>query len=329
MNDFRLLRRHAWRVATLACLCAATLLPHGAWAQSDKTLTLIVPLTTGSTVDTLARTLSPALGRVMGQAVVVENLVGAGGVSGTARLVRAPKDGQTLGLVSSNHVINPAIYKSMPFDSIKDITPISVLATVPLVLVVTNSLPVSNLKDLMAYAKAHPGRVDYGSAGNGSVLHLAGELLKSEGGLFLTHIPYRGTGPLTTDLIGGQIQMAFLSVTAAAPHIKAGKLKAIGVSTAQRSQVLPLVPTLAESGLPHYSFDAWIALIGPAGLPRDQVAKLYQDTRQVLGTKEMQDMLLVQGMTPVAMPPEATAAFFKAELVKHGDLVKKSGASND
>ncbi|KRB40905.1 tripartite tricarboxylate transporter substrate binding protein [Acidovorax sp. Root70] len=314
------------RALLLTALAAAGTLAH---AQGDKPVRVIVPLTTGSTVDTLARALSPPLARALGQPVVVENIAGAGGVSGTAQLVRAPKDGQTLALVSSNHVINPAIYKSMPFDTLKDITPITVVGTVPLVLVATNALPVKSLKDLVAYAKANPGKVDYGSAGNGSVLHLAAELLKSEGGIFLTHIPYKGTGPLTTDLIGGQIHLAFLSVTAAAPHVKAGRLKALGVSTTQRSQVLPEVPTLAEAGLPGYSFDAWIALIGPAGLPKAQVQKLYQDVKATLAQKEVQDIMAAQGIAPVGSPPESAEPFFKAELAKHADLVRRSGAVKD
>lgn len=313
------------RALLLAVLAAGGL----AQAQGDKPVRVIVPLTTGSTVDTLARALSPPLARALGQPVVVENIAGAGGVSGTAQLVRAPKDGQTLALVSSNHVINPAIYKSMPFDTLKDITPITVVGTVPLVLVATNALPVKSLKDLVAYAKANPGKVDYGSAGNGSVLHLAAELLKSEGSIFLTHIPYKGTGPLTTDLIGGQIHLAFLSVTAAAPHVKAGRLKALGVSTTQRSQVLPEVPTLAEAGLPGYSFDAWIALIGPAGLPKAQVQKLYQDVKATLAQKEVQDIMAAQGIAPVGSPPESAEPFFKAELAKHADLVRRSGAVKD
>ena len=185
------------------------------------------------------------------------------------------------------------------------------------------------VRKLLAHAKAHPGQLNYGSAGNGSVLHLAAELLKSEGSIFVTHIPYKGTGPLTTDLIGGQIHMAFLSVTAAAPHIKAGKLKALGVSTLQRSAVLPDVPTLAEAGLPHYSFDAWMALIGPAGLPPAQVQRYYQAMHATLATKEVQDALGAQGIALVGMAPEKTEPFFKTELAKHAALVKKAGAVKD
>ncbi|MDB5885386.1 MAG: transporter substrate-binding protein, partial [Polaromonas sp.] len=242
-------RRTSLRLLLSAVSALALSSGLSAHAQgSGKALRIIVPLTTGSTVDTVARAMSVELAKAMGQPVVIENLPGAGGVTGTAQLVRAPKDGQTIAMISSNHAINPSIYKNVPFDAVKDFTPISVFGTVPLVLVVNNSVPAKNTRELVALAKASPGKLNYGSAGNGSVLHLAGELLKEQTGAFITHIPYRGTGPLTTDVMGGQGDMAFLSVTAAAPHIKSGKLRAIGVSTRARSAVLPDVPTLAESG---------------------------------------------------------------------------------
>nr|WP_194724201.1 tripartite tricarboxylate transporter substrate binding protein [Noviherbaspirillum malthae] len=294
--------------------------------MGEKSVRLIVPLTAGSTVDAIARVMANQYAKSMGHPVVVENLVGAGGLTGTAQLVRAPKDGMTIGMVSSNHVINPSIYKSVPFDAIKDITPISVIGTVPLVLVTHPSVPAKDLKELIALAKEKPGELNYGSAGNGSSLHLAGELFKSEAGVDLRHIPYRGTGPLTNDLLGGQVQMGFVSVTAVAPHIKAGKLRAIAVSTSKRSTVLPDVPTVAEQGLPNYSFDAWIALIGPAGLPAATVNKLYGDTKTALGTKEVQDSLAAQGIMVIGSAPESAAQFFKTELEKHTRLVKQSGA---
>jgi tripartite-type tricarboxylate transporter receptor subunit TctC len=297
--------------------------------SADKPVRMIVPLTPGSTVDAVARAMGNQLSRAMGHPVVIENFPGAGGVTGTAQLVRAAKDGMTIGMVSSNHVINPGIYKSIPFDSIRDITPISVIGTVPLILVAHPSVAAKNLKELIALAKAQPGVLNYGSAGNGSVLHLAGELLKSEAGIDLKHIPYRGTGPLTADLLGGQVQLGFVSVTAAAPHIRAGVLRAIGASTRTRSDVLPNVPTLAEQGLPNYSFDAWIALIGPAGLPRPMVTRLYTDSKAVLATREVQETLAAQGIAIIGSTPDDAANFFQSELSKHAKLVKQSGATLD
>lgn len=314
-------------LAGIAALLAST--GQIASAQGDKVLKLIVPLTPGSTVDTVARGMGNAMAAVMGHPVVIENLPGAGGMTGTAQLVKAPKDGSTLAMVSSNHVINPGIYKKPLFDALKDITPITVVGTVPLVLVVNPSVPAKNATELVALMKARKGELNVGSAGNGSVLHLAAELFGTEAGVDITHIPYKGTGPLVTDLLGGQVQMGFLSVTAAAPQVKAGKLRAIGTSTRQRSAVLPEVPTLAESGLPNYSFDAWLAVIGPADLPRPEVDRLYQDLKKVVATPEVQQALGAQGIATIMNTPEQAAGFFRTELDKHLALVRKSGATAD
>jgi tripartite-type tricarboxylate transporter receptor subunit TctC len=317
-----------YRRACAATLTLALTLPlTTVSAQSDKPIRLIVPLTTGSTVDTVARAIGPELAKTTGHSVFVDNVVGAGGVTGTGTIVRAPKDGLTLGMVSSNHVINPSIYKSIPFDSIKDITPISILGTVPLVLVVHPDVPAKNLKEFVALAKTRT--LNYGSAGNGSVLHLAGELLSLEAGIKMQHVPYKGTGPLTTDLLGGQVDVAFISVTAAAPQVKSGKLRALGVSTPKRSAALPDVPALAEVSLPNYSFDAWIALVGPAGLPKPLVDKLHADTKTVLATKAVEETLAAQGIAVIGSDPETARKFFQTELDKHTQLVKRSGAKLD
>jgi len=317
------------RAAAIAVGVVLTAVSGLAPAQSDKPIRVVVPLSTGSTVDTVARAMSNQMAKVMGHPIVIENLAGAGGMTGTVQVVNAPKDGSTIGLISSNHVINPSIYKKVPFDSLNDITPITVIGTVPLVLVVNPALPAKTTGELVALMKAKPGTLNLGSAGNGSTLHLAGEMFGNEAGVEIKHIPYKGTGPLTTDLLGGQVDMAFISVTAAASHIKAGKLRAIGVSTKQRSSILPDVPTLAESGLPNYSFDAWIAAVGPAGLPKPIVQKYYNDFKTVLAQKEVQDALAAQGIAVINSTPEEAAPFFKSELDKHAVLVKKSGATAD
>ncbi|MDZ5455884.1 Bug family tripartite tricarboxylate transporter substrate binding protein [Azohydromonas lata] len=311
---------------TLACLGLA--LPASlVQAQSDKPIRVVVPLSAGSTVDAVARAMSNQMAKVMGHPIVIDNLAGAGGMTGTVQVVNAPKDGLTLGMISSNHVINPSIYKKVPFDTLKDITPITVIGTVPLVLVVHPSVKANNVKELIALMKAKPGTLNLGSAGNGSTLHLAGVMFGTEAGVEIRHIPYKGTGPLTSDIVGGQVDMAFISVTAAAPHVKSGKLRALGMSTKTRSAVLPDVPTLAESGLPNYSFDAWIALVGPAGLPAPMVQKYYADTKTVLAQKEVQDALVQQGITVINSTPEQSVPFFKSELEKHAKLVKQSGAT--
>jgi tripartite-type tricarboxylate transporter receptor subunit TctC len=327
MNSQPIRRRLLTLLAALAA--GTTLTAQAQPAPSDKPIRLIVPLATGSTVDAVARTLGPGFGRATGHPVVVENIAGAGGIPGTAQVVRAPKDGLTLGMISSNHVINPGIYKTIPYDSLKDITPIAVLATVPLVLAVNAKLPVKNVGELLAYAKANPGALNYGSAGNGSTLHLAGELMIAETGIDMKHVPYRGTGPLITDLVGGQVQLAFVSVSQVAPQVKAGTLRALALSTSMRSTALPDVPTLAEAGVPNYSFDAWIALIGPAGLGKASVAGHAAAIRAAMATPEAQATLTGQGLMVMDKGPEEAPAFFQAELLKHQKLVKQSGATLD
>lgn len=314
------------RTALAALLACARL---GAHAQSDKPLRLIVPLAAGSTVDAVARAIAPRFGKATGHPVVVENIVGAGGIPGTSQILKAPKDGLTLGMISSNHVINPGIYKTIPYDSLKDITPIAVLATVPLVLVVNPALPVRNVNELLAYAKANPGKLNYGSAGNGSTLHLAGELLISETGIDMKHVPYRGTGPLITDLIGGQVQLGFVSISQIAPQVKAGALRALAVSTPTRSAALPDVPTVAGAGVPKYSFDAWIALIGPAGLPKAVIDADHAAVKAALASPEAQTAIVAQGLTILDTGPDLAPAFFQSEMAKHQKLVKQSGATLD
>jgi tripartite-type tricarboxylate transporter receptor subunit TctC len=318
------------RLAALLAGASLALAPWLAAAQSaDRPIRMIVPLAAGSTVDAVARAIGPSFGKTTGHPVVVENIVGAGGIPGTTQIVKAPKDGLTLGMISSNHVINPGIYKTVPYDSLKDITPIAVIATVPLVLVVHPSVPAKNVKELIALAKAKPGTLNYGSAGNGSTLHLAGELLSSEAGIEMKHVPYRGTGPLITDLIGGQVQLGFVSVSQVAPQIKAGALRAIAVSTPTRSAALPDIPTLAEAGMPRYSFDAWIALIGPAGLPKNVVEAYSGAMKTALASPEAQNAIAGQGLMVLDTGPEAAPAFFQSELEKHQKLVKQSGATLD
>ncbi len=312
--------------AALACASPVALAQP---VMSDKPLRMVVPLAAGSTVDAVARALGPGFGRATGHPVVIENVVGAGGIPGTSQIVKAPKDGLTLGMISSNHVINPGIYKTVPYDSLKDITPIAVLATVPLVLAVNAKLPVKNVQELLAYAKAHPGTLNYGSAGNGSTLHLASELMISETGIDMKHVPYRGTGPLITDLVGGQVQLCFVSVSQVAPQVKAGTLRALAVSTSARSSAFPDVPTMAEAGVSKYSFDAWIALIGPAGLSKTTVDSYAAAIKSAMETPQAQTAIAGQGLMVMDKGPAEAPSFFQSELAKHQKLVKQSGATLD
>ncbi|MBI3198594.1 MAG: tripartite tricarboxylate transporter substrate binding protein [Rhodospirillales bacterium] len=302
-------------------------LPQTARAQlgGGKIVRMIVPLSVGSGVDIVARILSEPLGAALGASVVVENLPGAGSITGTAQIVRGPKDGTMLGMISSNHVINPSVYKSIPYDALADITPISVVCTAGLVLVVNPSVPATNAKQLVAYARTQPEGMFYGSAGSGSVLHLAAEMFRTLGNVPLKHVPYRGTGPLLNDLVGGQVPMAFIAISAAAPQIASGKLRAIAVSTAERSPLLPEVPTLAEQGIAGFAYDAWIAMIGPAGLPSDVVTRVYDATMVALNRPDVLKSLRKQGLTKVGNSPQQATQLFAADLARHTKLAKEAG----
>lgn len=319
--------RRALAALTAFALVTAPAVSAQAQSLDGKPVRLIVPTQAGSQADAVARAMSQSLSRNLGHSVVVENLPGAGGVPGTQQIVRAPKDGSTLGLISSNHVINPFIYKSMPYDALKDITPIAVIGTLPLVLVVNPSVHANTTKELVALLKAKPGEFNYGSSGNGTVLHLAGQLFASEAKVNISHVPYKGAGNYTTDLIGGQVQIGFLTVQTVLPLIKAGKLKAIAVSTTQRVPALPDVPTLAESGVPQYNFDAWLAIVGPAGMPRQNVANLQAKIRATLQERNIQDSLAQQGVVVSTSGSDTAAPFFKSELDKHARIVRQAGAT--
>jgi tripartite-type tricarboxylate transporter receptor subunit TctC len=300
-----------------------------AQAYPARPIRVILPLSPGSTGDVVARILSGPMGKALGQPLVIENLPGAGGVTGTQQLVRAPKDGYTIALITSNHVINASIYKSIPYDTLKDITPITVIGNSPLVLVVNPRVAAKTTQELIALAKARPGALNYGSAGNGSVLHLAGVLFATEAGIDIRHVPYKGTGPLVNDLLGGQIEMGILGLPSVVGQVKSGRLRAIAVTTAKRAAVMPEIPTLAESGLPNYNFEPWIAFIGPAGLPQAIVDRIYAETKAALASREVQDAFAAQGLVAVDSTPAHSVEFFQSELDKHTRLVKQSGAALD
>lgn len=291
-------------------------------------LHMIVPLAPGTTADLAARLIGRHFSQALGRPVVVENQPAASGVPATAQIVRGARDGSVLGMVASNHVINRAMGKALPFDPLTGVAPITVIGSFPLVLVAVPSLPVQGAQDLIALARAQPGVLNYGSGGAGSLLHLAVELLRAEaGGLDVQHVPYNGTVQMTADLLRKQVQFGFLSVAVATPLIRSGKLRALGVSTRERSAFLPGVPTLAEQGMPGYSFDAWLALVAPAGLPPQLVARYHALARQALASTEVRDALARQGMTFIGNSPAQAAAFLASELDKHTALVRQSGAA--
>ena len=323
MNDHGFCRRALLVTAAASISCLA---PALAAAQpAGKAVRIVLPVGAGSGVDAAARAMTDGISKSLGQPVVIENMPGAGGVIGTAQIVNAPKDGGTIGVVSNNHVVNPSVYKSMPFDSLKDITPIMVVGATPFVLVIHPALPAGDVQALVALAKAKPGVLNYGSSGNGTILHLAAQMLVSEGGIDVVHVPYRSTGQLMTDLLSGQVQMAFVSTAVAAPHIKAGTLRALGVTTTTRSTYLPEVPTIAEAGLPNYSLQGWFAVIGPAGLPVAAVARIHTAFKAALETAQVRDALLAQGYTLLATSPEDAGRYFASEAAKMAKLVAQAG----
>ena len=318
------------RRTLLAVAVASAMTPALTWAQgADKPLRLVLPVSAGSGVDGVARVLSPSLGKALARPVVVENFPGAGGITGTSMIVKAPKDGSVLGMVSNNHVVNPSVFKNIPYDAVDDITPITLIGATPFVLVAHPSVAAKNVRELVALAKAQPGALNYGSSGNGTILHLAAEMFVHEAQVDIKHIPYRGMGPLTADVLGGQIQMAFIAIAVAAPHVTSGALRAMGLSSTTRSPLLPDLPTIAEQGLPHYALDGWVAVVGPAGLPKPEVERAFQAVRSAVAAPEVRDALLAQGYQLQSPPPDATAAFFRSEVSRMAKLVKQSGLKLD
>ncbi|EER60322.1 conserved hypothetical protein [Acidovorax delafieldii 2AN] len=318
------------RRTLLGSVVAGALAPALAWAQgSDKPLRMVLPVSAGSGVDGVARVIAPSLGKALGRPAVVENYPGAGGITGTSMIVKAPRDGSVLGMVSNNHVVNPSVFKNIPYDAVDDITPITMIGATPFVLVAHPSVAARNVRELVALAKAQPGALNYGSSGNGTILHLAAEMFVHEAQVDIKHIPYRGMGPLTADVLGGQIQMAFIAIAVAAPHVKAGALRAIGLSSSTRSPLLPELPTIAEQGLPQYVLDGWVAVVGPAGLPKAEVERAYQGVRSAVAVPEVRDALLAQGYQLNSPPPDATAAFFRTEVGRMAKLVKQAGLKLD
>jgi tripartite-type tricarboxylate transporter receptor subunit TctC len=319
------------RAAALT-LFALTGTSEGAPAQTypDKPIRLVVPFPAGGTTDILARAVGQKLGEHLGQQVVVDNKPGAGGNIGSDIVAKSAPDGYTLvmGTVGT-HAINASLYKKMPYDHIKDFVPVSLVALVPNILVVHPSVPANSVKELIAYAKANPGKLNFASSGNGTSIHLSGELFKTTAGVEMTHVPYKGSAPAVTDLLGGQVQLMFDNMPSALPHVKAGKLKALGVTTAKRFPAAPDIPAIAEAGVPGYEASSWFGVLAPAGTPKEIVNKLSSEIAKILQTPEIKERLLSQGAEPVGNTPDQFAAFIKAETAKWAKVVKESGATVD
>jgi tripartite-type tricarboxylate transporter receptor subunit TctC len=320
-------------VRRLGYLCiVSTLAVAGAvFAQAwpSKPVTLMVPFAPGGTTDIVARPIAQALSQEFGQSFVVDNRAGAGGTLAAGLAARAAPDGYTLFVATVAHTMATSLYKSLPYDFEKDFVPITVLASVPNILVVNPSVPAKSVQELIAYAKANPGKLAYGSAGNGSTEHLSAELFKAMAGVDMVHVPYKGGAPMMTDLISGQIQVAIETSGSAAPHIQAGSVRALAVTTATRSPAFPSVPTLAESGLKGYDVTTWYAILAPKGTPGNIVNKIYSAVVKVLKTPDMKHRFEQFGAEPGGMPPEQFAVFIRSETAKWAKVVKESKATID
>jgi tripartite-type tricarboxylate transporter receptor subunit TctC len=300
-------------------------------AQPTGPLRVILPVGPGSGVDVIARSAQNAMSKALGgQPVVIENLPGAGGITGTQSLVKAAPDGNTIAFVSNNHAVNPSVFKKMPYDSLGDITPISVIGGSPFVLVVNpTKVPAKTAKELQALLKAKPDAYNYGSSGNGTIIHLAGEMYVDAAGVQVKHIPYKGMGPLIGDVIGGQVEMGVAAVPAVQGHLKSGALRAIGVMGKQRVPSLPDVPTIAEQGFPDVDVAGWFAVIGPKGLPAAQVKRLHDAVVAAFNDPEVKAAMAKQDNLIDPTTPEAAARFFKSEQERYARLVKKAGITLD
>jgi len=314
----------------LKFLIAATALWAGvALAQSgsypNKPIKFIVPYPPGGGTDVIARIVQEPLSSNLGQQVIIENRGGAGGSIGSEAGARSPADGYTVLFTLSSHTINPAIYPKLSFNTEKDFLPVVTIASLPQILVANPDFPAKNVKDVIDMAKAKPGTVAYASVGNGSPGHLAGAMMAGGANVKMTHIPYRGGGPAVTDVMGGQVPLLWVSIPAAANFVKAGKLKALAVSTTKRSAVFPDVPTMIESGFKDFEVDSWYAMFVPANTPKAAVDRLNAAANKVLASPEVKEKLLNQGAEAVGGSPEALGRVVKAELVKWDKVVKENG----
>jgi tripartite-type tricarboxylate transporter receptor subunit TctC len=308
----------------LAVLCAVTSL---AWGQQwpTKPVRIVVPYPPGGANDIVARALQPALSASLGQPIVIENRGGGATQLGTEAVARSAPDGSTFLLTNIALGANPSLFAKLPYDTSKDLAPISLISTVPLVLVVHPSVSANSAAEFVKLAKARPGSINYASAGNGSANHLSMEMFRAATGIDVVHVPYKGFGPAMTDLLGGQVASAFASTLASLPHVKAGKLRALGVSTAKRSAAAPDVPTIAESGVPGFDVSEWQMLLAPAGTAPTIVERMQREVANGLHNAEVKTRLTELGATPVGSTPKEAEAFLKSELARWADVAKRAG----
>ena len=332
-TGIRTLRAHRRRAFALLFLATFTLLAPsmaGAQAYPSRPVKLVVPFPPGGSLDFTGRLVAQRLTELWGQSVVVENRPGAGGNIGADVVAKSPPDGYTVLLGAlSTHAVNPNLYAKMPYDAVRDFAPITLLATTPNVLVVNAATPVNNVKEFIAWTKANPGKLAFGSGSNGSAGHLAGELYKVETGTDAVHIPFKGGAPATQALLAGDTQFMFDNLANAMAQVKAGKLKALAVTTAERSKLVPELPTLSEAGLPGFDISTWYGLFAPAGTPSAVIAKWNADVTKILTSPDVRAKLMAEGAEPAPDTPEQFAQFISRELAKYAKIIKASGAKVD
>ena len=316
------------------CVVASVVIVAASWAISAhaqqsfpvRPVRLIVPFTAGAINDLIARLLAAKLAEGWHQQVVVDNRPGAGTVIGTDLVAKANPDGYTLLLASAAFAINPTLYAKLPFDPLRDFAPVSLIGAAPFIMVVTPSLPARSVKELVALAKSKPGQLSYASTGTGATAHLIGEMLKTAAGVDLIHIPYKGFAPALTDVVAGQVQVTYGTYSTLAPHIQAGRVRALAVTGAQRSQVSPELPTIAEAGYPNFNATAWWGVVVPARVPAAVIQELYSALATIISTPQMRERLVREGVDVVGNRPEQFAAFIRDEIRRWGAAVKQSGA---
>lgn len=317
----------------LAAWCAMTSAAHaqaqGKPVYPNRAIRLVLPFPPGGATDIMARKIGQKMSQAWGQQVVIDNRAGAGGNIATELVARAVPDGYTLLFAASAQLaVNPSLYSKVPFDSVKDFAPVSLAGSVPNILVAHPSLGVKNLRELIALAKARPGQLNYATAGSGSTAHLSAELLNMETGIDIVHVPYRGAAPGVTDVLSGQVPLMMVSMPSVLGHVKTGKLRALGMTAAKRSEAAPDVPTFSET-IPKFESSAWYGMLAPAGTPPDVVDRLSDEVRAILRQPDVKEVLGAQGIEIIASTPAEFGAYIKTELAKWAAVVRKSGAKVD
>ena len=313
------------KMAVLVSFLAAGLMLAGSFAYAagypEKPVRFVVPTTQGGGADTLARHIATRLSDRWGQQVVVDNRPGANGITGVETVAKAAPDGYTMLMTFTDHFVNPSLYKTLPFNMARDFAPVVFVGSLPFVLAVHPSVPANSVQELLALARARPGQLNFGSAGTGGSVHLAGELFKSMAGVDITHVPYKGTSAAMPDLVSGRIEMMFPSAITAKPFSDNGRLKLLAVTSAKRSPDVPQLPTVAESGIPGFEVGIWYGVLVPAGTPVEIVRKLNAEIRDIVGTEDFRAMMAKQGVTVAPGTPEQFSAFYEAEMRKWAKVV--------